>query len=202
MKNLPERIMGYAEAESEATPPQPPSGLPRVSGGYALLVRIGTMAANEGPNGASMDAASTASRGWNTNVAEASHGTASHGLAVVRPEVPPYLPERFRSFYARHEWAGRVTAIHKHELDARLRNLTTGGREVATIDLDEISQEDRARMRVGSVFHWVIGYERSVSGTRSDVSRIVFLNPPRLTLRDLERGRQWADRLRAKWNLD
>ena len=57
-------------------------------------------------------------------------------------------------------------------------------------------------MHVGSLFHWVMGYERSVSGTRSFVSRIVFLVPPRLTKRDLERGRKWADRLRAKWGLD
>ncbi len=57
-------------------------------------------------------------------------------------------------------------------------------------------------MHIGSLFHWVMGYERSVSGKRSYVSRIVFLCSPRLTERDLKGGQQWADRLRAKWNLD
>ena len=95
-----------------------------------------------------------------------------------------------------------MTAIDNGTFDARLHDLTSGGHEVATIDLDEISPEDRARMRVGTLFHWVMGYERSVSGTRSNVSRIVFLDPPRLTERDMEAGREWADRLRAKWDLD
>ena len=57
-------------------------------------------------------------------------------------------------------------------------------------------------MHIGSLFLWVMGYERSVSGKRSHVSRIVFLRSPRRTERDLKAGQQWADRLRAKWNLD
>ena len=39
-------------------------------------------------------------------------------------------------------------------------------------------------MNIGSLFHWVMGYERSVSGKRSYVSRIVFLRSLRLTERD------------------
>ena len=46
-------------------------------------------------------------------------------------------------------------------------------------------------MHIGSLFHWVMGYERSVSGKRSYVSRIVFLRSPRLTERDLKAGQQW-----------
>lgn len=134
-----------------------------------------------------------------TNITHRSDPT---GLDAVPPAVPEVSLGRSPSLFPRQEWAGRVTAIHKDQFDARLRNLTAGGREVATIDLDEISPEDRARLRVGSLFHWVMGYERSVSGTRSEASRIVFLNPPRLTRRDLKAGQQWADRLRAKWNLD
>ena len=62
--------------------------------------------------------------------------------------------------------------------------------------------EDRARMYVGARFHLVMGYERSLSGTRSNVSRLVFLNPTRLTKRDMERGRQWADWLHERWGLE
>ena len=130
------------------------------------------------------------------------YGAIPCGLNAVRPAIPEVSLKGSPSFFAKQEWAGRVTAIHKDEFDARLRDLTAGGRQVATIDLDEIGPEDRDRIHVGSLFHWVMGYERSVSGTRSFVSRIVFLVPPRLTKRDLERGRKWADRLRAKWGLD
>ena len=52
-----------------------------------------------------------------------------------------------------------MTSIQKDAFDARLRNLTTGGRKVATIDLEEISPAERARTRVGSLLHGVMGYE-------------------------------------------
>ncbi|WP_420441428.1 hypothetical protein [Candidatus Palauibacter sp.] len=74
--------------------------------------------------------------------------------------------------------------------------------EDAVIPLDEISAEDRQNMESGSIFRWVIGYERSVGGTRRRVSQIVFLDLPPVTDRDLERGREWADRLRAQWGLE
>ena len=130
------------------------------------------------------------------------NGASQNGLNAVRQAVPAVSPRHSRSFYPKQEWEGRVTAIHKDEFDARLRDLTGGGRHVATIELEEIGPEDRERLFVGSMFHWVMGYERAPGGTRSYVSRIVFLDPPRLTKRDLERGQRWADRLRAKWNLD
>ncbi len=188
-------------AERTLPSPQPPTVLPSVSG-YRLPVRSGTMAPNEGPNGAPMETTvSSALIDWAANVPEATHGVRRIGLPVVRPEVPECFPERSPSFFPKQEWAGRVTAIDDRTFDARLRDLTGGGREVATIDLEEVSPEDRARMYVGSLFHWVMGYERSVSGTRSNVSRIVFLDPPRLTARDLKAGQEWADHLRAKWNL-
>ena len=122
-------------------------------------------------------------------------------VPVVRPEVPECYPNDSYYLVPIQEWAGRVIAIADDTFDARLRDLTNGGREVATIGLNEISREDRAELQVGSLFHWVIGQE-TVSGTLSNVSRIVFLNSPRLTKRDLEAGQQWADRLRAKWKLD
>ena len=130
------------------------------------------------------------------------NGRHPNGLLAVRRAVPKNSWDRGPSFFAKQEWEGRVTAIRRDEFDARLRDLTGGGRHVATIELEEIGPEDRERMFVGSLFHWVMGYERSPGGTRSYVSRIVFLSPPRPTKRDLERGQRWADRLRAKWNLD
>ena len=167
----------------------------------ALDMPAGTLAVDAAQDRRAANAASTESRS-NQRDGMDRNGVNPYGLNAVRRAVPEVSLGRSPSFFPKQEWAGRVTAVHKDEFDARLRNLTAGGREVASIDLEEISPEDRARLRVGSLFHWVMGYERSVSGTRSNVSRIVFLNPPRLTRRDLERGQEWADRLRAKWNLD
>ncbi len=177
--------------------PRPPSVLPSIPG-YRFPVRSGTLAPNEVPM---EDAVSSAPRDGDANVAEAANGARRNALPAVRPEVPECFPDRSPSLFPKQEWAGRVTAIANGTFDARLRDLTGGGREVATIDLEEVSPEDRARIRVGSLFHWVMGYE-TINGTRSNVSRIVFLNSPRMTERDLKSGQEWADRLRAKWNLD
>lgn len=75
-------------------------------------------------------------------------GANPYGLNAVRPAVPEVSLGRSPSFFPKQEWAGRVTAILKDEFDARLRDLTGGGRAVATIDLEEIDPEDRARMRI------------------------------------------------------
>ena len=181
--------------------PQPPSVLPSIPG-YPFPAGSGTLAPNEGPNDLPPDAAvSSAPKDGDAIVDGATNGARRSALPAVRPEVPECFPERSPSLFPRQEWAGRVTAIANGTFDARLRDLTGGGREVATIDLEEVSPEDRPRIRIGSLFHWVMGYE-SIGGTRSNVSRIVFLNSPRMTKRDLKAGQDWADRLRAKWNLD
>ncbi len=177
--------------------PQRASLLTSGSGVHRPPVGSGTMVPNDVP----AEAASSATTGRDANVAEAANGSRGDGLPVVRPEVPECFPDRSPSLFPKQEWAGRVTAITNGAFDAHLRDLYGGGREVATIGLEEVSPEDRTRMRVGSLFHWVMGYE-TVGGIRSNVSRIVFLNSPRMTERDLKAGREWADRLRAKWNLD
>lgn len=159
------------------------------------------MAQNDGSNGVPAEAVSSAPRGRDANVAEVANGARWKGLPVVRPEVPECFPDLSPSLFPKQEWAGRVTAIDNGTFDAHLRDLTGGGREVATIDLEEVTPEDRGRIRVGSLFHWVMGYE-TIGGTRTNVSRIVFLNSPRVTERDLRAGQNWADRLRTKWNID
>ena len=182
--------------------PQPPAVLPGVRGAGESSVRRGTMAPSEGLNGATGGAAASFPDDADANGVGPANGKGRNGVAFVRPRIPQCFPERSASFFAKQEWAGRVTAIREDEFDARLRDLTEGGREVATIEMEEVGPEDRVRMHVGARFHLVMGYERSVSGTRGNVSRIVFLNPPRLTKRDVQRGREWADWLHERWGLE
>ena len=124
------------------------------------------------------------------------------GVDILPPLVAP-VPTA--SLHALQEWEGYVTDIGDEEFGARLLDVTAGDaveREDAVIPLEEVSAEDRLRMEPGSIFRWVIGYERSVGGTRRRVSQIVFLDLPAITDRDLERGREWADWLRAQWGLE
>lgn len=113
-------------------------------------------------------------------------------------DFPP-PPERRASkatFHALQEWEGYVVDIGKTNFVARLIDLTAGSEhedEEATIPLDEISDHDAERIREGSIFRWVIGYERSVAGTKKRVSQIVFRDLPAITESDLRDARAWAE---------
>ena len=93
------------------------------------------------------------------------------------------------------EWEGYVVEMGGDDLVARLVDLTAGSShedEEAVIPLAAISESDVAAVDVGSIFRWVIGYERSPAGTKKRVSRIVFRDRPRMEERDFQEGRRWA----------
>lgn len=93
------------------------------------------------------------------------------------------------------EWEGYVVEVGKTDFVARLIDLTAGAEHEeaeAIIPLVEISDDDVARMREGSIFRWVIGYARSVTGTKKRVSQIVFRDLPAITEADLRDARAWA----------
>ena len=110
----------------------------------------------------------------------------------------PRLPVRrtpATTFHALQEWEGHVVEIGDEEFTARLTDVTAKAsyeREEAVIPLAEISDEDAAKMREGSIFRWVIGYERSSAGTKKRVSQIVFRDLPAVTKADLSDGEAWA----------
>ena len=93
------------------------------------------------------------------------------------------------------EWEGHVVAMDGEAFVAHLVDLTAGGtyaEEEAIIPYTEVSAEDAARMRIGAIFRWTIGYESSPDGTKSRASRIVFPDAPRMTKADLDEGEAWA----------
>ena len=102
------------------------------------------------------------------------------------------------SLHALQEWEGYVVEVGEDEFVARLVDLTAGmsyDTEEAIIPMEEISEHDAKKMSEGDIFRWVIGYERSASGTKRRVSQIVFRDLPRLTAADFEEGRKWAERV-------
>ena len=93
------------------------------------------------------------------------------------------------------EWEGHVVAMEAEAFVAHLVDLRAGGtyaEEEAIIPYAEVSAVDAARMRIGAIFRWTIGYEWSPDGTRNRVSRIVFPDVPRMTKADLDEGKAWA----------
>lgn len=110
--------------------------------------------------------------------------------------TPPEPRAPTTTLHALQEWEGYVVDIGETDFVARLIDLTAGSEhedEEATIPLAEISDDDVARMREGSIFRWVIGYERSVTGTKKRVSQIVFRDLPVITAADLREAEAWAE---------
>ena len=107
------------------------------------------------------------------------------------------------TLHALQEWEGYVVEIGEHEFVANLVDLTAGmsyATDEATIPMEEISEHDAEKMSEGDIFRWVIGYERSASGTKRRVSQIVFRDLPRMTAADFEEGRKWAERVSRSLN--
>ena len=106
-----------------------------------------------------------------------------------------FPPQPNVTFHTIQEWEGYIIEIGDTEFVARLVDLTAGAsheEEEAIIPLAEISDNDAAGMQLGSIFRWVIGYERSAAGTKKRVSQIVFRNLPAVTKSDLRDGEAWA----------
>ena len=146
---------------------------------------------------------------------DARHAQANPALTTSRQAVDdlsvvvalPRLPERRSpaiSLPALQEWEGYVVEFDETEFTARLTDLTAGAShegEEATIPRAELSDRDNARIREGSIFHWIIGYERSAAGTKKRVSRIVFRELPAFTETDRRRGEAWAGEMMRSFGL-
>lgn len=97
----------------------------------------------------------------------------------------------------KQEWEGYVTEIGPRDFTARLIDITAGDsfdQFTAIIPFSEISKADKECLQIGTIFHWIIGYESSQD--EEPVSRIYFRDI-RLTPEDLERGEKWADDMLA-----
>ena len=108
------------------------------------------------------------------------------------------------SLHALQEWEGYVIAIGDSDFTARLLDVTAGSSiegEEADIPLSEISKSDAEKMKVGSIFRWVIGYERSTRNQSvKRVSLIVFRELPAITRSDEQAGLAWAEKITAAFN--
>lgn len=106
------------------------------------------------------------------------------------------------SFHLLQEWEGYVTEIGEDDFTVQLLDLTAGSsheEEEAAIPLSEISEDDLKRLHLGSIFRWVIGYERSASGTKQRVSRIVFRELPVVTKQDIAEAEERARKTAQSW---
>ena len=119
-------------------------------------------------------------------LSHATEGAQQYG----RTDLPAPAKSRVvqsESFRAIQEWEGCVTRIDDDTFAAQLTDRTAGktlAEEEADFPIDDVSEDDRQLLTLGAVFRWVVGYQRSASGTKKRVSQIVFRRLPMLTERD------------------
>ena len=120
-------------------------------------------------------------------------------LPLLQPRRTPAA-----TLHALQEWEGYVLEIGDTDFTARLVDLTADAsheEEEAIIPLVEISDDDAKKVRVGSIFRWVIGYERSATRTKKRVSQFVFRDLPAITKSDLRDGEAWANEIVRSFDL-
>jgi len=100
------------------------------------------------------------------------HAVLQH-INIERKKVPSLIPLQ--------EWEGYVTDIYEDKFLTSLIDITAKedvATEEAEFDIEELSDSDKNLLKVGAVFRWIIGYERTPSGVKKRVSQVVFRRLP------------------------
>ncbi|MBR0796118.1 hypothetical protein JQ615_12030 [Bradyrhizobium jicamae] len=116
-------------------------------------------------------------------------------LDLPRKPAPLFFTSTFNPV---QEWEGYVREIGSNSISADLVDITARSKRIteqAEIPLEELSDGDRERLKLGAVFRWSIGYQRASSGSKMRVSHIVFRDLPRWTARDLREAKSEAETL-------
>jgi len=121
-------------------------------------------------------------------------------LSLPNRPVPLFFTSTFAPI---QEWEGYVREIRSDSITADLVDMTANRKAITDqtdIPFDELSDTDRQKLKIGSIFRWSIGYQRTTSGTKMRVSNIVFRELPRWTNKDIREAREAAARLEQYFN--
>jgi hypothetical protein len=106
--------------------------------------------------------------------------------------------ERRPRFILKQEWIGRVDEVSEETFLATLVTRSAPEEvEQAEIEIDEVAPDDRARLRPGAIFYWVVGYRDEPHGQRLGVSSIIFRTMIEPTSDELEHAELDAQRALA-----
>lgn len=93
-------------------------------------------------------------------------------------------------------WEGRVVSINDETFEAALVDITAcenEENEQIELPIDDLRQDDLARLQLGTIFTWLIGY-RYFGATKERFSRIVFRSLPPWTEADFARAEEEVER--------
>lgn len=115
------------------------------------------------------------------------------------PQIPQWKSTTV-GYNTLQEWEGYVIDINKDGFTARIMDLTNRDvkEEEAEFELNDLSDDDKRRLRIGAIFRWSIGYHISAGGSKQRYSRIIFRNMPVWSERELKKNEKLAVELSRK----
>jgi hypothetical protein len=167
------------------------------------------------PLGASQVSSSTASTSENPSSSLGAFQSSSlPAMTVTASPVPtgaqlrPNLRSLFRSrgpiLQTRQLWEGTVIEVRNGGFVAVVNDKTNPANpeEQVSFDFGDLSDEDHSLVSLGSPFYWIIGRERTPTGTVKNVSFVQFRRLPSWTPSALskvsDRARRFKELLRAE----
>jgi hypothetical protein len=124
-------------------------------------------------------------------------GKSSNQMLTPVIPIPRRLVPRQRT-QVMQQWEGTVVEVSSNSFGARLQSLTTAEEpeEWATLQMDDVTEDERHLIQPGGVFYWSVGYLIEPHGQRRTASTIYFRRLPRWTDRELETASRAADAYR------
>ena len=137
----------------------------------------------------------------------------SSGIAIVPEDVLPEnladkLVERssdLASFNPLQEWDGYVIEVNANSFRVRLTDITNGGavdEDEVEIPFSELDEDSQSQLAEGRLLRWSIGYQRSRTGQKTRVSRIIVRRLPAWRREDLDAAKSAAKKLSRKLRWD
>lgn len=107
------------------------------------------------------------------------------------------------SFQVEQEWEGYIQEVNDKDstFTALLLDITANQKyptEEADFRQGDIDEYDRHFLCPGAVFRWIIGCERSISGTRRSVSKLTFRRLPKWNKDAIKRADKKAQRFKEE----
>jgi hypothetical protein len=147
-----------------------------------------------------LEAADSSSREAGTDVDDLGSASETYEPVLQFPELSQTKETARRARLPIQEWEGYATEVTEDGFTAQRVDLTAEDElptEEADFSMEDVSDPDLRLLREGAVFRWTIGYEKSVSGTKTRISRIVFRRLPQWTTKELVSADRTAKSLMA-----
>lgn len=112
---------------------------------------------------------------------------------IQLPDLDDITLSPITTFHVQQEWEGYVQEVNDQDstFTALLLDITANHKypsEEADFRQSNVDKFDQHFLCPGAVFRWIIGYERSISGTIKSVSKLTFRRLPKWNKETIKRA--------------